>query len=103
VILIGSDCPGVHARLVSRAFADLDEHELVIGPAHDGGYYLIGLREPAPGLFRSIGWSTDAVLKQTLARAGRLGLRAAVLPILRDVDTRRDAQVLGLLRSRTCL
>jgi rSAM/selenodomain-associated transferase 1 len=69
VILIGSDCPGVDAGLVSRALAALAEHDLVLGPTHDGGYYLIGLRAPVPQLFRGIAWSTDAVLGQTLARA----------------------------------
>jgi uncharacterized protein len=97
VILIGSDCPGIDAQLVSRAFASLDEHELTIGPSDDGGYYLIGLRVPAPELFRGIGWSTDAVLDQTLAHARRLGLRPAILPTLRDVDTATDARALRLL------
>ncbi|MGH8568365.1 MAG: TIGR04282 family arsenosugar biosynthesis glycosyltransferase [Gammaproteobacteria bacterium] len=100
VVLIGSDCPGIHARLVSRAFAFLDEHDLVIGPARDGGYYLIGLRGPAPQLFRGISWSTATVLQQTLTRARRVGLRPAILPTLRDIDTADDARVLGLLPSR---
>jgi hypothetical protein len=70
VILIGSDCPAVDAGLVSRAVAGLGEHDLVLGPAHDGGYYLIGLRAPAPQLFRGISWSTGAVVEQTLTRRG---------------------------------
>jgi uncharacterized protein len=97
VIMIGSDCPGVDAGLVSRALRVLDEHDLVLGPAHDGGYYLIGLRAPAPQLFQDIAWSTEAVLEQTLARARELGLGAAILPTLRDVDTASDARALGVL------
>lgn len=97
VILIGSDCPGVDAGLVSRALAALDEHDLVLGPAHDGGYYLIGLRAPVPQLFRGIAWSTEAVLGQTLAQARRLGLSVALLPRLRDVDTASDARAVGIL------
>jgi uncharacterized protein len=97
VIMIGSDCPGVDAVLVSRALAMLDEHDLVLGPAHDGGYYLIGLRAPAPHLFQGIAWSTEAVLEQTLARARQLGLDAAILPTLRDVDSASDARALGVL------
>jgi rSAM/selenodomain-associated transferase 1 len=97
VIMIGSDCPGVDAVLVSRALPMLDEHDLVLGPAHDGGYYLIGLRAPAPHLFQGIAWSTEAVLEQTLARARQLGLSAALLPTLRDVDTASDARALGML------
>ncbi len=96
-ILIGSDCPGVDSALVSRALAALDEHDVVIGPAHDGGYYLIGLRAPARGLFRGITWSTEAVLNQTLTCARQLGLSAALLPMLRDVDTASDARAVGLL------
>jgi rSAM/selenodomain-associated transferase 1 len=98
VILIGSDCPGVDSRLVARGFASLDHHDLVIGPARDGGYYLIGLSRPRPQLFRGINWSTQAVLEQTLTQARRVGLRTAILPRLRDLDTAHDARALGLLR-----
>jgi len=97
VIIIGSDCPGVDAGLVSRALGMLDQHDLVLGPAHDGGYYLIGLRAPAPQLFQDIAWSTEAVLEQTVARARQLGLGAAILPMLRDVDSASDARALGVL------
>jgi rSAM/selenodomain-associated transferase 1 len=97
VIVIGSDCPGVDAALVSRALAALDEHDLVLGPAHDGGYYLIGLRAPVRQLFRRIAWSTHTVLGQTVARARQLGLRTLLLPRLRDVDTASDARAVGIL------
>jgi uncharacterized protein len=100
VVLIGSDCPGIDAALVSRAFGSLSEHDLVLGPAHDGGYYLIGLRRPEPRLFRGVDWSTDAVLAQTLSRAARLKLHSALLPRLRDIDTPEDAIALGLLDPR---
>lgn len=97
VILIGSDCPGIDAPLLSRAFDSLEQNDLVLGPAQDGGYYLIGLQRPEPRLFRGVRWSTDSVLAQTLLRAGRLGLRSAILPTLRDVDTTDDAATVGLL------
>lgn len=97
VVLMGSDCPGIDVPLLSKAFGSLDEHDLVLGPAQDGGYYLIGLRRPEPRLFRRVSWSTDSVLAQTLARAGRLGLCSAILPTLRDIDTSEDAAALGLL------
>jgi hypothetical protein len=103
VIVIGSDCPAVDASLVSRALAGLDEHDLVLGPAHDGGYYLIGLRRPAPQLFRGIAWSTEAVLDQTLAQARRLRLSTVLLPTLRDVDTAGDARALGILPTGVAL
>jgi rSAM/selenodomain-associated transferase 1 len=98
VILIGSDCPEVDSRLVSRARAELDQHDVVVGPAHDGGYYLIGLQRAAPRLFRGIAWSTEAVLEQTMARAREMGLRSALLPTLRDVDTASDARAMDMLR-----
>lgn len=99
VVVIGSDCPDVGRFLVRRAFRLLEQRELVIGPARDGGFYLLGLRHSAPGLFRRVVWSTDAVFARTMANAARLGLGAAVLPELRDVDTVEDALILGLLES----
>lgn len=96
VILMGSDCPGIDASLVSRAFSTLDAHDVVLGPAHDGGYYLIGLRAAMPELFRGIAWSTPAVLEQTVAAAQQLGLRCWLLPTLRDVDTAADARAAGI-------
>jgi len=98
-ILIGTDCPGVDRRLVTEAFAALSGFDLILGPAVDGGYYLIGLREPQPDLFAGIPWATTAVLAQTRARAQRLGLRLHLLKPLRDVDTGRDARALGYLNS----
>ena len=66
----------------------------MLGPAEDGGYYLLGLRRPEEGLFRGIEWSTSTVLSTTLAAAERLGLRVCLLPSLRDVDTRGDLDTL---------
>jgi len=97
VVIIGTDCPGVDRRAVSQAFAALRTHELVLGPAQDGGYYLIGLRALEPALFRGIPWSTSDVTRATRARARALGLTCRLLGPLRDVDTARDARVLGLL------
>jgi rSAM/selenodomain-associated transferase 1 len=97
VAIVGSDCPAVDAGLVEEAFAALMEHDLVLGPAHDGGYYLIGLDAPHVALFRDIPWSTEAVLDRTIANARRLGLDYLLLPRHRDVDAAADARALGLL------
>ncbi len=97
VLVIGSDCPGVDRGLLRQAFGALDQHDLVIGPAQDGGYYLLGLTAPAPELFRHVIWSTDLVFRQTMLNAARLGMSASVLPELRDVDTEADARALDLL------
>ena len=75
VVLIGSDCPALTGRIVDEALAGLNEKDLVLGPAQDGGYYLIGLRQPAPGLFQTMPWGTDQVLTETRQAAERLGLK----------------------------
>ena len=84
--IIGTDCPGLRASHLAGAFAALETADVVLGPATDGGYYLLGLRQPQPELFRNKAWSTDSVLADTVADARRLGLRVALLPELRDVD-----------------
>ena len=89
-VILGADCPGLEAATLERAFEALGSHDVVLGPARDGGYYLIGLRRPAPGLFREIEWSTPRVLDQTRERAAKAGLMVALLPALDDLDTPED-------------
>jgi uncharacterized protein len=89
-VLIGSDIPEITPDTVRTAFDGLDETDVVLGPAADGGYYLIGLRRPEPGLFRDIDWSTDKVLSQTIERINESQLGYNLLEILRDVDTFDD-------------
>jgi rSAM/selenodomain-associated transferase 1 len=93
---LNSDGPTLPASHLRQAVARLDEADVVLGPGEDGGYYLIGFREPHPGLFRRIDWSTERVTQQTLARAEALGLSVALLPAWYDVDTVLD---LGRLRA----
>ncbi len=88
--VIGTDCPGLTARHLTLAFDELATHDLVLGPAADGGYYLLALRRPCPALFRGIAWSSPTVLAGTLARAAQLGLRVQLMPVLSDVDTEAD-------------
>ena len=90
VVLIGSDCPGVTTELLEEAFEALRTHEVVLGPANDGGYYLIGLRNPQPGLFRDMTWSTSSVFEETWARAQVKGLSLYRLPNRSDVDHLED-------------
>ena len=66
MVLIGTDCPELDDRLVQAALDRLGENDLVLGPASDGGYYLIGLRSPAPSLFDGIPWGSGEVLLATL-------------------------------------
>lgn len=88
VVIIGTDCPGLTVELLDQAFAALRDCDLVLGPAKDGGYYLIGLTEARPSLFVDIDWGTSSVLNQTLARANSLTLRQ--LPPLHDIDRPED-------------
>jgi rSAM/selenodomain-associated transferase 1 len=90
VIAIGSDCPAIAERHLQSATDALQQHDLVLGPAADGGYYLIGLRRPAPELFDQISWSTAQVLNQTVEAARRLSLSIHRLETLADVDEPSD-------------
>ena len=90
VIIVGSDCPEVEARDIRRAWSELRAHDVVVGPAVDGGYWLIGLRAAQAELFRDVAWSSEQVLAQTLARAKSLRLRMQLLRILSDIDTEAD-------------
>ncbi len=90
VVVIGTDCPGLNAELLRQAFEQLLTHDLVLGPAADGGYYLLGLKKLQVELFHNKNWSTATVLPDTLADAARLGLQVALLPTLHDVDSAQD-------------
>jgi uncharacterized protein len=92
VVLIGSDCPTVTVQDIEDAWAALTNCDLVLGPAADGGYWLIALRQAQPALFQGIPWSTGAVLRETMARAERAGLRVGLLRERADIDTEKDWQ-----------
>jgi rSAM/selenodomain-associated transferase 1 len=86
MVVIGSDCPHLPVAWVARAFEALDRQDLVIGPARDGGYYLLGAGRVHPFLFEGIPWGTAQVYRETVRRARRQGLAIASLPALDDVD-----------------
>jgi hypothetical protein len=90
VAVIGSDVPWVSRDHVIRAFDLLERRDVVLGPALDGGYYLLGLTRPFPTLFHGIPWSTSGVLSATTARAVALGLSRGLLDPLPDLDTIAD-------------
>ena len=92
VLVIGGDCPELDRDALLSAAGALRTHEVVLGPAGDGGYYLIGLTLPQPELFADIPWSTDGVLAATLQAADALGLIPLRLPMRDDVDTLADLQ-----------
>lgn len=97
-IVIGSDCPPITANYIQEAKLLLEsEYDVVIGPAEDGGYVLIGMKQFHSTLFESIDWGTDSVLQQTLAAANKLTLTVAVLETLWDVDRLEDLARLAAL------
>ncbi len=90
IVLVGTDCPELCAEVAQRAFDSLRRCDLVVGPARDGGYYLIGLRRTQPGLFTDMPWGTSGVLEATVRRAREMGLSLAMLQELSDVDRPED-------------
>lgn len=90
LVLIGSDCPALGAAHLREAAAELRTHDLVIAPAEDGGYVLVGLAKPAPQLFDGVAWGTSAVMGQTRARIAAHAIRFKELATLWDVDRPED-------------
>ena len=97
VAVVGTDVPTMPACYLCAAFRLLDGADIVLGPASDGGYYLVALKEPAPEIFGRMDWSGPDVLGVTADRALALGLKADYLPKLDDVDTFEDLK--GLTNS----
>ncbi|MBI1949756.1 MAG: TIGR04282 family arsenosugar biosynthesis glycosyltransferase [Acidobacteria bacterium] len=95
VVVLGTDCPGLDASILGRAFDALTSHDAVLGPAADGGYYLIGLARPLPGVFAEITWSTAEVAEISFRRLRDLGASVSILEVLRDLDTPEDFEVLA--------
>ena len=90
VVAVGADAPAVDADTVHRALDALDSADVVLGPATDGGYYLVALRAPNPALFADVPWSTDTVLRETAARARESDSRVTYLEVESDIDTADD-------------
>ncbi len=90
IALIGTDCPELTPEIITAALNTLHHRQAVIGPAKDGGYYLIGLSTPVPELFSGITWSTGSVLRETEEKLQKQGTNYALLPVLSDVDTLED-------------
>jgi hypothetical protein len=86
VLAIGSDSPTLDPAWIHEAIDALDANDVVLGPAEDGGYYLIGTRSAVDGVFEKIPWSTPDVTRATLERAAALGLNARLLPAWYDID-----------------
>ncbi|SMD32046.1 hypothetical protein SAMN04488029_0384 [Reichenbachiella faecimaris] len=90
VCIIGTDCAQLSSDIITNAFDRLQHHDFVIGPANDGGYYLLGMKQLDSALFEGINWSTDQVLSQTIDQIKSLGKSYDLLAELIDVDTLDD-------------
>lgn len=94
-VIIGSDCYDISEDIIQSAFEALNHHDVVIGPANDGGYYLLGMNGYYPGLFQNVNWSTSSVLIETLNTARALKLKIKLIEELVDLDTFEDLKKSG--------
>lgn len=94
-VIIGSDCPQLSSEIIENAFRLLDEKDVCIGPAKDGGYYLLGMKKLHPFLFEKKEWSSDSVFDDTVIDLMENRLSYGLLPKLSDVDTIYDLHLLS--------
>jgi uncharacterized protein len=90
LIFLGGDCPYVDEARLEEAFASLQDHDVVLGPASDGGYYLIGVKHILPELFTGVAWGSDSVFQTTVEICQKFGFSYALLPEESDVDDLKD-------------
>lgn len=102
-VLMGSDLPNLPREIVRQAFENLSRRDVVLGPANDGGYYMIGFNDTSfsPEMFQGMAWGTAGVFRKTLGIAGRRGRSAHLLPEWRDMDTAQDLRALTRFRPRS--
>ena len=96
IVIIGTDCPGLNAEIIMNAFSYLQTNDVVIGPAEDGGYYLLGMKQMQHELYEGIQWSTGAVLNDTINKCTALQLNYCMLGVLKDIDEEKDLQAFKL-------
>lgn len=90
VVIIGSDCADIESSHIQNAFEALDKNNMVLGPAEDGGYYLLGMNKLYRDIFSEKSWSTANLFEETLYSISELGLSSYLLPRLSDIDTVND-------------
>ncbi|MBL4593724.1 MAG: TIGR04282 family arsenosugar biosynthesis glycosyltransferase [Flavobacteriales bacterium] len=90
IVLIGSDLPDVSSEIIQQGFDELNNNEVVFGPAEDGGYYLVGMTKPHFSIFKNKQWSTETLLKETTNELKEKGVSFSLLKTLNDVDTIED-------------
>ena len=90
VVIIGSDCPDLSSPIINKAFEKLVKNDIVIGPAEDGGYYLLGMKKLYPDILKNKNWSTSSVFNDTVETINNLDLTFYQLVTLADVDEEKD-------------
>lgn len=95
VLIVGSDCASLTAEILEEAIESLKSFDFVIGPAEDGGYYMIGMNEFSPTIFKNIEWSTEKVLPQTISKIQELRKTFGLLATLSDIDYEEDWEKYG--------
>ena len=90
IMIIGSDCLQLNSTIINAGFELLDKHDTVIGPAKDGGYYLLGMKKNYEFLFDNKTWSTESVFDESMKDMQQHHLSTGLLPLLTDVDTEAD-------------
>ncbi len=97
-IIIGTDCPQIDQTILENAFTQLNYFDIVLGPATDGGYYLLGMKTFFAVFFENIKWSTDTVLKKTIEICNQNKLSYVLLPELTDIDEEKDMHLIQFLK-----
>lgn len=97
-IIIGTDCPQIDQTILENAFMKLNHFDVLLGPATDGGYYLLGIKRLSSALFENIKWSTNTVLEKTLEICNQNKLTYFLLPALTDIDEEKDMHLIQFLR-----
>lgn len=100
-VIIGTDCFEINESIIARAFAQLDYFDIVIGPAKDGGYYLLGMKSLYEPLFYNIAWSTETVFDATVNACNQLSLNFFLLPVLNDIDEEKDLKQVDFQQENT--
>jgi rSAM/selenodomain-associated transferase 1 len=101
VVIIGTDCPEITPAILESAFAGLIEHNVVIGPAYDGGYYLIGLKQEIPLIFKQVSWGSKYVFSQTIEHCTQYQLKVKILPKLHDIDRPEDLPLWNKIKQKS--
>ncbi|MDZ7658770.1 TIGR04282 family arsenosugar biosynthesis glycosyltransferase [Fodinibius sp.] len=97
VVIIGSDCSALNPEFIEESFKALENNQAVIGPANDGGYYLLGMLAFYPSLFENKAWSTSSVFEETIRQFKEMNISYKQLPMLNDIDTEEDLKASNLV------